>query len=194
MKRIILSSLTFVVLSVASHAASITLSAPPVVSGSFDVAVNATDVFANFSDPDDALLAFGFNWTIGSPLISFTGETVNSAFFEDISDCCAPNYVVARDNAAFVFGIESGDFTEPLLLATLHFSVNAPGGSTTIGISADNASDPNLGLIFLGGSEDFSDSVMITTSAAATPEPGTLLIAGLSLAGLYGFRRRFSSR
>ncbi len=74
MKRFAFSSLAFALLSVASHAASVTVSAPPSVSGSFDVAVDATNVFANFPDPTDGLIAFGFNVDVGSPLITFTGS------------------------------------------------------------------------------------------------------------------------
>jgi len=191
MKRFVFSSLAFVFLSVASHAASVTVFAPPSVSGSFDVAVNATNVFANFPDPTDGLLAFGFSVDVGSPLFTFTGATVNSAFFQDISGCCGTDVVALVDTPSFA--LQSGDFTEPLLLATLHFSVNGTG-STTVGISADNSADPNQGLVFFGGTENFSDSERVTSAAAATPEPGTMLIAGLSLAGLYAFRRRFSSR
>jgi hypothetical protein len=176
-------------MSVVSQAASITLSAPPTVSGSFDVAVNATDLFANF--PGDSLVAFGFNVDVGSPLFTFTGVTVNPLFFDDLSGCCVGTDVVATASA--LSGVEAGDFADPLLLATLHFSVNGMG-STTVGISTDSTADPNQGLFFLGGTEDFSDSTRITTAAAATPEPGTMLIAGLGLAGLYAFRRRLSSK
>jgi hypothetical protein len=191
MKRYLLSSFALGFFGVASQAATITVAAPPSASGSFDVAVNATNLFANF--PGDALLAFGFNVDVGSPIVKFTGATINSTFFDDLSGCCAGTDVVATDNAAFILGVEAGDFTEPLLLATLHFSVNG-SGTTTVGISADNSADPNQGLIFFGGAENFSDSARITVGAATTPEPGTMLIAGLSLAGLYAFRTRFSSR
>jgi hypothetical protein len=191
MKRFVFSSFALALMSVASQAASITVSAPPTVSGSFDVAVKATNVFANFPDLGDALLAYGFNVDVGSPLVTFTGFTVNPAFFEAApAGCCVGTDVVAFADG---FGLEAGDFTEPLLLATLHFSVNG-SGSTTVGISADSSADPNQGLVFLGGSEDFSDSARITTAAAATPEPATMLIAGLSLAGLYAFRRRLSPK
>jgi hypothetical protein len=193
MKRIAFSSLALALMGVASQAASITVSAPPTVSGSFDVDVNATDVFAG--SPGDALLAFGFNVDVGSPLFTFTGATLNSTYFAaPPAGCCVGTDVVATDNAAFVFGLEAGDFTEPLLLATLHFSVNGTG-STTVGISADNSADPNQGLIFLfADPENFSDSARVTAAAAATPEPATLSVAALSLAGLYAFRRRFSSK
>ncbi len=191
MKRFAFSSLAFALLSVASHAASVTVSAPPSVSGSFDVAVDATNVFANFPDPTDGLIAFGFNVDVGSPLITFTGATVNSTFFQDLSGCCAGTDVVALVDTPS-FELQAGDFTEPLLLATLHFSVNG-AGSTTVGISADNSADLNQGLIFLSGAENFSDSARVT-AATVTPEPDTMLIAGLSLAGFYAFRRRFSSK
>lgn len=190
MKRFAFSSLAFALLSVASHAATVTVSAPPSVSGSFDVAVDASNVFANFPDPTDGLIAFGFSVDVGSPLITLTGATVNSTFFQDISGCCGTDIVALVDTPSFE--LQAGDFTEPLLLATLHFSVNGTG-STTVGISADNSADLNQGLIFLGGAENFSDSERVTASAV-TPEPGTMLLAGLSLAGLYALRRRFSSK
>jgi len=189
MKRFAFLSFSLALMSAASQAATVTVVAPSMVNGSFDVQVDASNVFANF--PGDSLLAFGFNVNVGSPLFTLTGVTVNPIFFDDLSGCCVGTDVVATDNATYVLGIGAGDFTDPLLLATLHFSVNG-SGTTTVGISADNSADPNQGLIFLGGAESFSDSTRIT--AAATPEPATMLVAGLSLAGLYAFRRRLSSR
>jgi hypothetical protein len=117
---------------------------------------------------------------------------VNSAFFDDLSGCCVGTDVVGLTNNLFLSGLGAGDIGDPLLLATLHFSVNG-AGPTTIGVTADNSADPNQGLYFLSGAENFSSSQPLTISAAAVPEPGMLLIPALGLAGLCLVRRKHSS-
>jgi PEP-CTERM motif len=51
---------------------------------------------------------------------------------------------------------------------------------------------PEQGLYFLSGAESFGNSQPVTISAAAVPEPGTMLISGLGLAGLCLLRRKRS--
>jgi hypothetical protein len=191
MKRFFLSALTLAFAGTLSQAATIQVVPPAVISGStFDVAVNATNVFANF--PGEAVTGFGFNVTVGSPLVTFTGETVNSVYFDDLSGCCLGTDVVGLANATFIAGVGPTDFVEPLLLATLHFTVNGPG-STTVGVTADNNADLNQGLYFLSGAESFSDSQRITV-ASSVPEPGTTLIGGIGLVTILLLRRGVRTR
>jgi len=159
-----------------SQAATINITAPSSVTGStFDVQVNAKNVFTNF--PGEAITGFGFNVTVSSPSVTFTGENVNNTYFDDFTGCCGST-VVGLTSLSYPAGIASTDFTAPLLLATLHFSVNGPG-KVTIGVTADNNSDPNQGLIFLSGGESFSASQDVTITA--TPEPGAILLSVLGL-------------
>lgn len=169
------------------QAATIQVSAPLNVTGSgFDVAVSATDVFANF--PGEAVTGFGFNVTSDSPSISFASETVNAAFFDDFSGCCVDAQVVGLTNSSYPAGIGPGDFTEPLVLATLHFAVSEPG-SAHIGVTADLADNPDQGLFFLSGAEGFTASELVT--AAAAPEPSTILFGGIGVAALGVVRLRY---
>ena len=142
MKAIFVASLLFAALS---QAATIQLGAPvTVTSSTFDVDVDVTNVFANF--PGEAVTAFGFNVTV-TPGVTLIGESVNLALFDDLSGCCAGTDVVGLSNLSFPSGVASGDFTEPLLLATLHFSLSG-SGPVTVGVTADNSTDPDQGLYF----------------------------------------------
>jgi hypothetical protein len=177
---------SLILVSTLSHAASIQLSGPSVVTTStFDVAVDVTNVFANF--PGEAVTAFGFNVT-SSTGITFLGATINSAFFDDFSGCCVGTAVIGLSDAGFLAGVGPSDFTEPLLLATLHFSA-AGVGPATVGVTADNNADLNQGLYFLSGAESFSASERLTLTTA-TPEPATILVSALGLFGLSMMRRR----
>ncbi len=191
MKRFLLSALTLAFGGVLSQAATVLVVPPATINGSsFDVAVDVTNVFANF--PLDLVTGFGFNVTTGSALVTFTGATVNSAFFDDISFCCVGTDVVGLPNFLFPAGIGPSDITEPLLLATLHFSVNG-SGSTTVGVTADNSADLDQGLYFSSGAESFSNSQPITIGSSV-PEPGTTLIGGIGLAAILLLRRRARTR
>ena len=176
--------LALLLLSALSHAATIQLGAPvPVTSSTFDVDVDVTNVFANF--PGEAVTGFGFNVTV-TPGVAFSGESINSAFFEDFSGCCAGTDVVGLSNLSFPSGVGSGDFTEPLLLATLHFSLSG-SGPVTVGVTADNSADLDQGLYFGTGAESFSASENVGSS---TPEPSTILLSALGLFGMSLIHRK----
>lgn len=167
-------------LSALSQAATIQLGAAvPVTSSTFDVDVDVTNVFANF--PGEAVTGFGFNVTV-TPGVAFSGESVNLTLFTDLSCCVGPD-VVGLPNAAA--GLDSTDFTEPLLLATLHFTLSG-SGPVTVGVTADNGSDPNQGLYFLSGAESFTAT---ETVGSSTPEPATILLSALGLLGVTGMSR-----
>ena len=99
--------------------------------------------------------------------------------------------VVGLTNLSFPAGLAEGDLVEPLLLATLHFSVTGKG-PTMVGVSANNSADPNQGLYFLSGAESFVNSQPVTISAAPVPEPGAMWISLLGLTGLCLLRRKRS--
>lgn len=112
--------------------------------------------------------------TFDSSLLQFVGETAGPLFL-DLSPL--PGADVAGVATSIL--LNPGDFTEPLTLAVLHFDVIG-SGATSVGISGD-PSDLDAGLIYLSGSDPISASARLTTSAVATPEPGTalLLLGGL---------------
>ena len=166
-----------------ARASTITLGVTsPVNAGSpFDVVVRASDVFVGRA-PDDVVVGFGFDVTIGDPgLFQFTGATTGPLF--------APLSLGTPMVAAFALnplGIGPGDFSGPLTLATLHFSA-LRGGTGAIGVTW-NSADLNQGLVYLDlpvGAISASASV---TAAAVVPEPATLVLVWAPAAAL--LRRR----
>jgi hypothetical protein len=149
---------------------------------SFDVTVELTDVFG--SHPGDALAAFGFDVVIGdTSVVSFTGETIGP-LFDDVSGLFGPSPQVAGFATAGF--LTASDFTDPLILATLHFNA-LTGGSSSIGINTD-LSDPNQGLLYLTAGADPLDA-STRASISAVPEPSTAVFGGLTLASLLLYRR-----
>src|SRR5262249_27440873 len=151
-------------------AASISLDvAQPVNAGSsFDVLVQATNVFDG-RDPLDTLLAYGFNVTIGNTAIAqYTGETPG-ALFDDLSVFGGTPMVAGI--ASSLLGVGPGDFSGPLTLATLHFNA-LTSGTTSIGVTWDS-SDLNQGLVFFDLPYGAIDA---STNITAVPEPETLML------------------
>ncbi len=82
MKRFILLAAAMLTISAsAASAATISFTAPSVVSGAFDIVVQASDVFAGRDESTDAILAFGFNVGVSNPLVlSFLGADSGPLF------------------------------------------------------------------------------------------------------------------
>jgi hypothetical protein len=167
-----------------AQAATITLAGPESVNGgSFDVSVEATGVF-DAPHVDDGFLAYGFDVAFDPALLSYAGETAGP-LFDDISGNAGFGADVGGTaDAGF---LEAGDFTEPLVLAILHFD-SAGVGSANISVSADN-SNPDQGLIYFTSSDSFSAA----TGVDIAPEPGTL-VPGVCAAALIAWRKRIFHR
>ena len=184
-KLLSIAALALAASALPAGAATILLNSPasPAVGSSFDVTVRLTGVFN--THPGDALAAFGFNVAIGSPSrISYTGETIG-ALFTDVSGVFGPSPQVAGFATAGF--LQTGDFVEPLTLATLHFHANALG-SSTIGITT-NLTDPNQGLLYLTAGADPLNASTSANVTASIPEPDTTILAGLALTSLLLYRR-----
>lgn len=159
-----------------AQAASITLNGPGSITPgqAFNVTVDATNVFAGKDPATDALIGYGFTVSVGDPaVLSFDGETAGPLAL-DFTGQDGP--VVG---GTFLF-LAPGDFTEPLTLATLHFTALS-SGTSSIAISSD-LSDLSQGLAFFSASDNISAQANIVVS----PEPGTMLLVLSGLAGCIG--------
>lgn len=154
------------------------------VGSDFDLAVQVTDVFGGRS-AGDALLAFGFNYSIGdTALFSFVSATPGQ-LFTDLSAAFGGTPPVA--GIATNGGLTSTDFTEPLVLATLRFHANG-AGSASIGVTYD-PTDLNQGLVYANDPGYAAISASTTVTASPTPEPASGALALLA-AGALAFAAR----
>jgi len=169
-----------------AHAAVVSLDLIPLLGSSFDVQVQVNNVFAGRL-PDDTVVAYGFNVTVGNPsVVSYLGEDPGP-LFDDVSFLFAGNPMVAG-LAQSLAGVAPGDFTGPLVLATLHFQALATGTSS-IGVTYD-PTDLNQGLVYA----NLPYGAISATTNATIPEPGGLTMGGLALAAICAMRIRRRAR
>lgn len=148
---------------------SLGVASPVNAGGTFDVVVQASDVFAGRA-LDDVLVAFGFNVTIGDPgLFQFVSATVGPLFSP-----LALGVPMVAGFALNPLGIAPGDFSGPLTLATLHFNALHTGGSS-IGVMWDS-SDLNQGLVYLDLPFGPISASTDVRAVAAVPEPSTMVL------------------
>jgi hypothetical protein len=182
---IFLTAAMLTTLTSPASASTISFTAPAVVSGAFDVVVQAQDLFGGRDPLTDAILSYGFNVSISDPLIlSFAGATSGPLFDP-----------ATAEPGTDVFGAASGlavfpPVIEPLTLATLHFNTIG-SGPATISISSD-LNNPFQGLQFFNAPFQESIAGTVSVSAAASsavPEPATLVLSGIGLLGVACVRR-----
>jgi hypothetical protein len=170
-------------------AATISFTAPAVVSGPFDVLVRAQNLFAGRDPSTDIAISFGFNASTSNPsVLAFLGAT-SGPLFDPVTSAPGTN-VFAAASGQHGFGIEPGA-TEPVLLATLRFNAIGTGPANVL-ISSDLT---NLfqGLQFFNApfQESIAGTLPVSAGAAsAVPEPATLLLSTVGVIVLMMMRRR----
>jgi hypothetical protein len=171
---------------VSASAASYTLTLStntPTVGSSFTADLFATNVFDGIAAEN--LIGFGFDVFISDPLIaSFTGVTLGPDF---VSAGAVGADVSAFTSAPF---LGPGDFTEPLLLATLTFQALATG-PTSLGTITSVPANFDHGLLFeLSVLDIFSEESIRVVETATVPEPSAMALIGSGLLALGLLRRR----
>jgi len=164
-----------------ASAATISFSNPGIVSGPFDLVVTATDLFAGRGRDvsTDAIVSYGFTIVTGNQ-ISFDGAT-SGPLFDPVTS--VPGLTVFA--SASGLGIFPGT-PEPLVLATLHFSVVSPGLSF-ISITS-NLNNAFAGLQYLNA--PVAERIFAQVNANVVPEPATLVLSLSGLIGLAAARTR----
>src|SRR5215471_1098230 len=108
---------------VPARAETLSLAGPSTVSGPFDLTVNLTHVFDTHDPATDAFLGFGFQVAFDPAILSFVSQTPGP-LFNDFSGAFPGTQVAGLASSIF---LSPGDFTEPLILAVLHFNVVGSG-------------------------------------------------------------------
>jgi hypothetical protein len=183
MTRFLLGAAMLAALGLPASAATISLAGPTAANGTFDITVQATNLFAGRDTSTDGIISYGFNLAFDPLLLSFDGADSGPLFD-------APTTVPGTD----VFGAASGfgifpPVTEPLELAILHFT-RISTGTADVTISSDLL-NPFQGLQYVN--EPFAESIdgkFSVADAAEAPEPATLGIAAVGLLGIGILRRR----
>lgn len=143
----------------------------PAVGGAFTADVRVTGVFDGL--PGEELILFGFDVLVGDPsAVAFLGSAAGPLF--------DPAGLAGADVSGFPkgFSLVEGDFTEPLLLATLQFQ-RLSKAAFSIRVLADPDANPDHGLFYL----NTVLPVDAALSIGAIPEPSTLaMFAAATLA------------
>jgi hypothetical protein len=142
---------------------------------------SAFDIVENTGGQAGKPASFGLH-----SLDPFFAETSNTPFIANFS---APIF-----SASFDFGDYGGD-TPDILTVRAFSGLNGTGSLIQTLTGGPN---PVLSLVFIGGTSDFPNSVFYdnitvsTTAASAVPEPASLTLVGIGLAGIIRRRLRQS--
>ena len=172
---IVLYIVSFSTIAYAIPMVRLELSASDISAGdSFEVNVIADGV-TEF-DPSwgaDEVLAFGFDVDYTASEFTYNGATVGSSFFDDSL------FLSDTDVAGSAFPGVSGD---GILLASLSF-ISLAEGTFSLGITSD-LYDPNEGLItWFYPQLDITNSINGDVASTPVPEPGTIFLVGIGIAG-----------
>ncbi len=179
-KLIVLVAAMLIAIASPTSASTISFTAPTVVSGSFDVVVQASNSFVGRDPLTDAILSYGFNVGISNPsILSFSGATSGPLFD-----------AATAEPGTTVFGAASGlgifpPVIDPLTLVTLHFTTIGSGPANILITSDLNNLFQGLQFFDAPFQESIAGTVSVSASSSSpVPEPATLLLSGIGLMGV----------
>lgn len=154
----------------------------PAVGETFTADVQVTRVFDGLSDEE--LILFGFDVGVeNSEAFVYLGAAAGSLFLDaGLAGADVSGFPIA-------FSLRPGDFTEPLVLATLTFQ-RLTSGASELAVFGDPDTNPDHGLFYLGNVLPIEALLVVSP----VPEPSTFAMAAAATLALCVLRQSLLSR
>lgn len=142
-------------------------------------------------DPTAAFVSFGLDITFDPAILDTTNAVVNGSIFGGSAVDFSTDGLIELTGFVFPLPLGLGSVSGSLTLASLTFLAEAVG--TTALIPGIDPLDPTEGFglpLPPGGKVPLNEITLNSGSVRPVPEPTTILLFGVGLAGIAGFRTR----